>query len=204
MKLDRLLLSTVLAVTGAMVTTPTAAHADDPSTVRDAYTQLRDAGCDVAPLGSPIAVRALRNVPYAQQGKIFKSPELTYLYAHDGGWYQPSNADADVAEADRACVRKLDAQEKKMRGRVKLKKGIEAAVTRHTGAILDMARLVDPTFKKVTQSEKTRDGQRVWVLNFHGGDAGALVTIECTLPEADAKAKAPTWTKLDCHALAAG
>ena len=82
MKLDRLFLPIVL---GAVTLAPPAARAgDDPSTVLEAYTQLRDAGCDVSQLGSPIAVRALRNVPYAQQGKIFKSAELTYLYEHDG------------------------------------------------------------------------------------------------------------------------
>lgn len=202
MKLDRLLLSTVLVMLA-----PAAARAghEDPSTVLDAYTQLRDEGCDVSQLGSPIAVRALRNVPYAQQGKIFKSAELTYLYEHDGGWYKPSDAGADVATADdRACVRKLDEQEKKLRKRVKLKKPIEEAVTRHTGAVLDMARLVFADFKTFRQSDKARGGARVWTLEFEAGGGAALVTVECKLPEADAKAKPPAWAKLECHVLAAG
>ena len=204
MKLDRLLLSTVL---GAVVLAPSSVRAghEDPSTVLDAYVQLRDEGCDVSQLGSPIAVRALRNVPYAQQGKIFKSEELTYLYAHDGGWYAPSDADADVGSADdRACVRKLDAQEQKLRRRVKLKKPIEQAVTRHPGAVLDMTRLVLADFKKFRQSERTRGGMRVWTLEFEAGGAAALVTVECKLPDADAKAKPPAWSKLECNVLAAG
>ncbi len=203
MKLDRLLLSSVI---GALTLAPAAAHAgqEDPSSVLDAYLNLRNEGCDVSQLGSPIAVRVLRNVPYAQQGKIFKSPELTYLFEHDGGWYQPSSATADVGSADdRACVRKLDEQEKKLRGRVKMKKSIEQAITRHTGAVLDMTRLVQADFKKFTQSEKTSDGMKVWTLGFSDSGA-ALITIECKVPLADAKAKPPVWSKLECHALAAG
>lgn len=204
MKLDRLLLSVTL---GALVLSPPPAHAgyEDPSTVLDAYTQLRDEGCDVSQLGSPIAVRALRNVPYAQQGKIFKSAELTYLYERDGGWYRPTDASADVGSAaDRACVRKLDAQEKKLRKRVKLKPSIEQAITRHTGAVLDMTRLVLADFKTFRQSEQTRDGVRMWTVEFEAGGAAALVTVQCKLPDADARAKPPAWAKLECHVLAAG
>lgn len=203
MKLDGLLGAVVI---GALVTTPAVARAgdDEPTTVRDAYLGLRDAGCDVATIGSPIVARALRNVPYAQHGKIFKSAELAYLFAQDGGWYTPSDAAADVGADDRACVRKLDAQEQKLRKRVKLKKAIEQAITRHPGAILDMTRLVAPDWKKFWQTEKTRDGVRHWTVGFEAGDGAALVTIECTLPEAEAKAKAPAWSKLECHAIAAG
>lgn len=200
--MKQLLLSIAL---GAVALAPTAARADDPATVRDAYVELRDGGCDVSQLGSPIAVRALRNVPYAQQGKIFKSPELTYLYEHDGGWYRAAKADADVASAaDRACVRKLDEQEVKLRGRVKLKKPIEQAITRHAGAVLDMTRLVFADFKKFRQAEETRDGMRVWTLDFEAGGGAALVTVQCKVPVADAKAKPAVWTKLECNVLAAG
>jgi hypothetical protein len=203
MTLQRSLLSLVI---GAVVAVPAAAHAghEDPSTILDAYLQLRDDGCDVSRIGSPVSARALRNVPYAQRGKIFKSPELTWLYEHDGGWYQPSDPDADVRSEDRACVRKLDAQEKKLRARAKVKKPIEAAITRHTGAMLDMARLVDADWKKFSQSEITRDGFRLWSLAFESGGGAALVTINCKLPEADAKAKSPPWSKLECGVLAAG
>jgi hypothetical protein len=203
MKLDRLLLSTVIA---AVMLAPAGVRAgdDEPSTVLDAYLSLRNAGCDVSQLGSPIAVRALRNVPYAQQGKIFKSPELTYLFEHDGGWYRPTSATADVGSAaDRECVRKLDAQEKKLRTRVKLKKPIEEAITRHSGAILDMTRLVEAGFKKFSQSEKIQDGQKLWTIGFTDSGA-ALVTIHCMMPLVDAKAKPVVWSKLECHALAAG
>ncbi len=200
MKLHSLLVPLVI---GAVALAPAVARAEDSTTVRDAYTTFRDAGCDAKTIGSPIVARVFRNVPYAQQGKIFKSPELTYLYEHDGGWYKPAAADADVAEVDRACVRKIDAQEKKLRGRVKLKKPIEQAVTRHAGAVLDMSNLVSPDFKKFHQSERTVDGMRQWSVGFEGGGA-ALVTITCMVPIADAKAKPPVWSKLECHPLAAG
>jgi hypothetical protein len=203
MKLDRLLLSTAIA---AVMLAPASARAgdEDPSSVLDAYLNLRKEGCNVSQLGSPIAVRVLRNVPYAQQGKIFKSPELSYVFEHDGGWYQPSSATADVGSADdRACVRKLDAQEKKLRTRVKLKKPIEEAITRHPGAILEMTRLVQADFKKFTQSEKTQGDMKVWTLGFSDSGA-ALIMIECKMPVADAKAKPAVWSKLECHALAAG
>ncbi len=202
MKLDRAL---ALVIAGLVVSPAAvlAGHAD-PSTVQDAYLQLRDEGCDVATIGSPIVARALRNVPYAMKGKIFKSPELTALYTADGGWYQPTDPDADVDSADRACVRKLDAQEKALRKRVKLKKPIEQAITRHTGAVLDMNRLVLADFKKFSQSETTRDGARLWTINFEAGGGAALVTVQCKVPVADVKARPPVWSRLECNVLAAG
>lgn len=201
MKLDRAL----ALVVAALVVSPAAARAgDEPSTVQGAYLELRDGGCDVATIGSPIVARVLRNVPYAMKGKIFKSPELTALYTADGGWYQPTDPDADVDSADRACVRKLDAQEKALRKRVKLKKPIEQAITRHTGAVLDMNRLVLADFKKFTQSETTRDGARLWTINFEAGGGAALVTIQCKVPVADVKAKPQVWSRLECNVLAAG
>lgn len=200
MKLDLRLLSLVGA---AALLAPGVARADDPATVREAYQQLLASGCDATKLGSPISARVLRNVPYAQQGKIFKSPELTYLYEHDGGWYTPTDANADVTAADRACVRKLDAQEVALRKRVKLKKPIEQAITRHTGGVLEMTRLVESDFRKFKQTERTVDGMREWSAHFEGGGA-ALISVLCRLPAADAKAKPPAWGKLDCHVIAAG
>ncbi|MDX2089382.1 MAG: hypothetical protein SFX73_16135 [Kofleriaceae bacterium] len=181
------------------------AHAEgDPSSVKAAYLSLRDGGCKVDTLGSPIAVRALRNVPYALNGKIFKSAELTYLYEHDGDWYKPTDANADVADADRACVRALDAQEKALRKRVAIKPAIEQAITRHPGAVLDMARLVMADFKKITQAEKTAGASRLWTLEFKAGGGAASVQIECSVPAAEAKAKPPVWVGLVCNVLAAG
>ncbi|MBE7452230.1 MAG: YARHG domain-containing protein [Kofleriaceae bacterium] len=188
---------------GVLLAAPGAAHAD-PTSVRAAYLELRDGGCKVSDIGSPIVARALRNVPYAMNGKIFKSPELTYLFQRDGGWYTGSDADADIKSEDRACVRALDAQEKALRKRVKLKAPIEAAITRHPGAVLDMARVVLADFKKFSQAQKTRDGVRSWTIHFEAGGGAALVTVECRLPEVEAKAKAPDWSKLDCNVIAAG
>src|SRR5690348_12879781 len=141
-----------LAVSG-LVLAPAAARAgyEEPTTMKGAYLEFRDVGCKVENVGSPIVARTLRNVPYALKGKIFKSPELTALYAADGGWYEPTDPDADVDSADRACVRKLDAREKTLRKKMKIKKGIEDAVTRHTGVVLDMKRLVLSDFPKMTQ-----------------------------------------------------
>lgn len=194
-------LSAALAL--AVLLSPALARADlEPSTIKGAYLELRDAGCDVKTVGSPIVARALRNTPYAMKGKIFKSPELTALYAADGGWYQPTDAAADVDAADRACVRKLDAQEKALRKRLKIKKSIEEAVIRHTGVVLDMKRLVLSDFPKLTQKESTRDGARVWELHFEASGGAALVTVECRVPAADFKAK--VWSRLECNVLAAG
>jgi len=200
-------LATVLALAvSGLLLAPAAARAQyrEPVTMKGAWIEFRDDGCKVGDVGSPIVARALRNVPYAMKGKIFKSPELTALYAADGGWYQPSDPDADVDSADRACVRKLDAQEKALRKRIKIKKSIEEAVTRHTGVVLDMKRLVLSDFPKLTQKESTRDGARVWKLDFEASGAAALVTVECRVPIADFKAKPAVWSRLECNVLAAG
>lgn len=203
MDISRLLVPGLL---GALVMAPSVARAGDDSTssVRGAYLALRDGGCDVSQIGSPIVARVLRNVPYAMKGKIFTSPELSYVYGQDGGWYQPSSAKAEVDAGDRACVKALGAQETKLRKRVKLKKPIEEAITRHPGVVLEMSQTVLPDFKKFSQAQKTVDGKRQWTINFEAGGGAALVTVTCQLPEAEAKAKAPDWSKLECNLLAAG
>jgi hypothetical protein len=192
-----------LAITGVALA-PAPVRAEEPSTIQGAYLALRDDGCNVADVGSPIVARALRNVPYAMKGKIFKSADLTALYSADGGWYRPTDPDADVDSADRECVRKLDAREKTLRKKIKIKKSIEEAFTRHTGVVLDMKRLVVSDFPKVSQKESTRDGMRVWELYFEASGGAALVTVECKAPVSDMKAKPPVWSRLECNVLAAG
>jgi hypothetical protein len=203
MKLYRVLVPLVF---GFWVAVAPVAHADpgEPSSVRAAYLALRDRGCDVTTIGSPIVARALRNVPYALRGKIFTSAELTHLFTHDGDWYKATSAGADVDAADRPCVRALDAQEKLLRKRVKLKPSIEQAIIRDGDAVLDMSRLVLSDFTRFRQTEQTRDGSRVWTIHFEAGSGAALVTVECQLPDVDARAKPVRWQKLTCHVLAAG
>ena len=188
----------------ALTTTATAGDGDDLSTVKDAYLGLRASGCDVTTIGSPVVARALRNVPYAMAGKIFKTAELTFLFSHDGGWYTPKDANADVAAEDRACVRALDKQEKFARKRAPVKAATEAVMIRNGSAVLGMYELAKADFTKFRQSQKTTDGVRRWRLEFKAGSMAALVTIECQLPEAEAKAKAPNWEKLECIRHAAG
>ena len=191
-------------IAAALAVAPSAAVADDPPSLRAAYLELRDGGCEVERIGSPIVARALRNVPYAMNGKIFESPELTYLYEHDGGWYRPRRTDADVAAEDRGCVRALGAQEKKLRKRAAVKPGIEAALTRDPGTILEAYPLVQGDFRKFRQSDKTAAGTRTWRVEFEAGGGAALVMVECSLPAAEAKAARPDCSRLACHVLAAG
>jgi len=186
-------------VTAALAAAPALAHADSP--IRDAYVALRDGGCDASTVGTPIAARVLRNVPYAQRGKVFKSAELAYLYERDGGWYTASDPAADVADADRACVRALDAQEKALRKRAKLKPAIEAVVTRDHETVVALFQLDPGSYKKVTQQQTTKAGVRTYDVYFATGKI-VVFTIGCELPEAEAKAKAPDWSKLSCHVLA--
>lgn len=193
-----------LVLAGTLAAPAAAEPYREPTTIRGAYLEFRDEGCDVANVGSPTVARALRNTPYALKGKIFKSADLTALYTADGGWYEPTDAAADVDRADRECVRKLDAREKTLRKRIKIKKTIEEALTRHTGAVLDMKRLVLSDFPKFTQKETTRDGNRVWIVEFEASGAAALVTVECRAPVSDMKAKPAVWTRLECNVLAAG
>ena len=67
-----------------------------------------------------------------------------------------------------------------------------------------MYELAKADFTKFRQSQKTTDGVRRWRLEFEAGSMAALVTIECQLPEAEAKAKVPNWEKLECIRHAAG
>lgn len=193
----------ILGSLGLLAATATTAAADKVNRVRDAYQFLRDGGCKASEIGSPIVARVLRNVPYALRGKIFKSPELTYLFEHDGGWYTGTDKSADVAAEDRACVRALDKQEKVLRKRAKIQPAIEAAISRHPEAVVDMLQIGPTDYTKVNQSQKTEDGNRIWGLWFESrGDL--IFTVRCTLPEAEAKAKAPDWSKLDCNTLVSG
>lgn len=186
-------------IIAALVVAPALAHADSP--IRDAYVALRDGGCDASTVGTPIAARVLCNVPYAQRGKQFKSAELAALYERDGGWYTASDPAADVADADRACVRALDAQEKALRKRVKLKPAIEAVLTRDHESVVAMFQLDPGSYKKVTQEQTTKAGVRTYAAYFVTGKI-VVFTAACELPEAEAKSKTPDWTKLSCHVLA--
>ncbi|MEZ4399596.1 MAG: YARHG domain-containing protein [Kofleriaceae bacterium] len=200
MNLPRVVVSVAVATA---VGVPAVARADKSAPVRDAYLALRDGGCDVTSIGSPVVARVLRNVPYALQGKIFKSPELAYVFDHDGGWYQGTDAKADVTAADRACVRALDKQEQAMRKRGKLPAALEAAVTRSGESVIDMMQVPPGEYRKLAAAQRVNDGQRIWTLSFMEGKR-LVFLVHCAMPEAQAKTKAPDWSTLECHTLAPG
>ncbi len=202
----RVLLAAVSAL--ALAAGARAAHAgDDPGDLRTAYTALRDGGCDVSKLGSPLSARVLRNVPYAQGGKIFKSPELTRIFEQDGGWYQATTAkDPALSDADRSCARALAAQEQKLRKKQKIPAAIELAVTGDRAVMLQMIQSVSPDYPKV-RTRVDRDGAGTeYTLSFETppGQYESAIVFTCTLPTAEAKKKVPDWSKIACTMMMAG
>lgn len=185
------------------------AHAgDDPGDLRGAYTALRDGGCDVSKLGSPLAARVLRNVPYALGGKVFKSPELTQVFSQDGGWYEPTTSkDPTLSAADRACVRALTTHEQKLRKKQKkIPANIELAVTADRAVMLQMIQTVSADFPQV-RTRVDRDGaQTEYTLSFETppGEYESAVVFTCNLPTSEVKKKVPDWSKIRCSMMTAG
>ncbi len=187
------------------------AHAgggDDLGDLRSAYTNIRDGGCDVSKLGSPLAARVLRNVPYALGGKIFKAPELTRVFTMDGDWYEATtNKDPALSAADRTCIRALTTQEQKLRKKQKkIPAGIELAVTADRNAMVQMVNLVSTDFPKVRTAVTRSGGQTEYTLAFEtpSGESESAVVFTCTLPTAQAKKKTPDWSTITCSMMTAG
>ena len=193
----------------ALVANAHLAHAgDDPGDLRGAYAALRDGGCDVSKLGSPLAARVLRNVPYALGGKVFKSPELTRVFGQDGGWYAPTTSkDPTLSAADRACVRALTTHEQKLRKKQKkIPANIELAVTADRAVMLQMIQTVSTDFPQV-RTRVDRDGaQTEYTLSFETppGEYESAVVFTCNLPTSEVKKKVPDWSKISCTMMTAG
>lgn len=181
---------------------------DELGDLRSAYANIRDGGCDVSKVGSPLVARVLRNVPYAIGGKIFKAPELTRVFFLDGDWYEPTtNKDPALSDVDRTCIRALTAQEQKLRKQQKkIPAAIELVVTADRAAMVQMVNLVSTDFPKVRTSV-TRDGaQTEYTLAFEtpSGESESAVIFTCSLPTAQAKKKTPDWSTITCTMTTAG
>lgn len=117
-------------------------------------------GCDlnVAHVRTPIEARALRNLPYAKQGYVFKSPELTALYAADGGWYAPNPAAKPVFNPkEGACIKALKDHEATLRKTMPWSTAWEAQFTGMHAAVVHL-RQSTKLLGKVTYTQKTGDG----------------------------------------------
>ncbi|MBN2799724.1 MAG: YARHG domain-containing protein, partial [Deltaproteobacteria bacterium] len=108
----------------------------------------------------PIVARVLRNAPFAQAGRTFSSPELTALYAADGGWYHPAGEGRSLSASDAACVAKLKRHEERLRRVVCVDPQSEAVITGHRDAWLwhhetGMTRMfgADPSAKRVIPAD---------------------------------------------------
>lgn len=207
MRFHRLVL--IALSTFAVVATAPAAHAgDEPSDLRGAYAALRDGGCDVSKLGSPIAARVLRNVPYAVGGKNFKSPELTRVFFMDGDWYEATtNKDPALSAEDRACVRALSTREQALRKKQKkIPANIELAIIADPAVMRQMIQMVSTDFP-VVRTRVDRDGaQTEYTLAFETppGEFESAVIFTCNLPTSEAKKKIPDWSKITCSVMTAG
>jgi len=136
--------------------TATRALAAKASPIRDAYEELRAEGCDLQGTWSiriPVVARLLRNVPFAEQGYVFSSEELSSAYGADGGWYQP-NPDKQVTldELDKTCVGRLKELEDRLRSEVSIPKDFEKLLTTDTDAVRKLFAL-EPT-RKVAEGEE--------------------------------------------------
>lgn len=108
--------------------------------IRDLYVALRDRGCDVETIDSPVVTRVLRNTPFALAGRRFQTPELAALYTADG-WYAPTADTVTLGESDAACVAKLKAHEDRLRRSECLEPAAEAALLSAQGVFLWHARV---------------------------------------------------------------
>jgi hypothetical protein len=208
MRSHRVAFALLSALTFAASTrTAHAGDGDAPGDLRTAYAALRDSGCDVSKMGSPLAARVLRNVPYALGGKVFKSPELTRVFIMDGDWYEATtNKDPVLSPEDRACVRALTAHEQKLRKKQKIPAGIELAVTADRAVMVQMINAVSTDFPKVRTRVDRNGAQTEYTLAFETppGEFESAVVFTCTLPTAQAKKKVPDWSTITCSMMTAG
>jgi len=180
---------------------------DEQGDLRSAYANLRDSGCDVSKVGSPLVARVLRNVPYALGGKIFKSAELTRVFGLDGDWYEATtNKDPALSAADRSCIRALTTREQKLRKKQKIPPRIELVVTADRNAMVQMINLVSPDYPKVRTSVVPSGAQTEYTLAFETppGPTGSAIVFTCTLPTSETKKKVPDWATITCSMMTAG
>lgn len=118
------------------------AHAETPKQpLLTAWEALLKTGCDLekAHVRTPIEARVLRNLPYAKQGYVFKSLELTAVYQADGGWYAPkADAKPSFTPAEGACIKALKTHEKALRQMMGWSKAWESRFTASTGAVVSL------------------------------------------------------------------
>ena len=122
-------------------------------------------GCDLkaAHVRTPIEARILRNLPYAARGYVFKSPELTALYAADGGWYAPNPAAKMTFTAQEgACIKALKAHEAELRKMMPWPKAWEAKFTGQHAAVIHL-RQSTKLLGRVTYTQKDAAGEG-WML----------------------------------------
>jgi len=159
---------------------PAAARAGGEGPIHSTYQELRASGCDLSktPVYTPVVARLLRNVPFAVQGYVFKSDELTAAYKADGDWYKP-NPDLELVldDADTACVQRLKVEEKRRRTQVSLPEAFEKLLTADPAGFQALKTwgkaLAEPGPKDSRDISGPKDGQ--WTLSL----------LVCELPPAD-------------------
>jgi hypothetical protein len=170
---------------------------DHPGAVRAQYLDLVKHGCDLHrhPVRLPLEARVLRNVPFAIAGRRFKSAGLTWLFSHDGGWYQPRSDKVVLGHADRLCVARLAKLEHRLRRALPMTKKVEAVLVRSRLIFLQMHQL--STWRSVHPGRAhSATGPQSWIYTVEdvppggcgdpgapdGGDCASF-TFRCWLPE---------------------
>lgn len=136
---------------------------DQPSILKQWETLLAQrCDLDLAHIRTPIEARVLRNAPYAMQGYVFKSPELTALFSADGGWYLPNpNAKPKFKPVVSQCIKTLKNREKELREKLKWRKDqFESRVTGLHSIFLELRKnthlMQTPILKRtITESDGT-------------------------------------------------
>lgn len=163
-------LSALILAAGCLIASSASADqaALDPSKsplLSNWHAVVSEQGCDLklAHVRTPIEARVLRNLPYAVRGYVFKSPELTALYAADGGWYTPNPAAKMTFNAkEGACIKALKAHEAKLRAMMPWPKAWEAQFTGMHSAVVHL-RQSTKLLGKVTISQKGGAGKS-WMI----------------------------------------
>jgi hypothetical protein len=82
------------------------------------WVELLSTGCDVSKshVNTAFEARILRNVPFAQQGYVFKTLQLARMFEGDGGWYAPvAGKSVSLSTTEQSCVEALKARETALR-----------------------------------------------------------------------------------------
>ncbi len=137
------------------------------------WKELVEGGCRLPRVKGrlPLALRLLRNTPYAAKGHQFKTKMLGDFYSRQSSgscaWYQPHARKVVLPERELQCAQKLEKLETKIRRKFPIPEPMEAFLLDGGGGLLVQE------IKRILRGKKARSKLKIfgskkggWCLDF--------------------------------------